>query len=177
MGKFILGMVIGIVSVPGVVVLYLISGYAPAATSDPPMPFEKSIAKAALHAKIRKEMPGPVAIQVNEANLLAGARIYRENCTMCHGTLNQTAPIVAKAMFPKAPQLLHQDDMVADDPPGETFWKVRNGIRLTGMPGFHGLLTDEQLWQVSVLLASADKLPASVQQALAALPTGAIQVK
>jgi mono/diheme cytochrome c family protein len=46
---------------------------------------------------------------------------------------------------------------VSDDPPGETYWKVDNGIRLTGMPAFKGVLTDAQIWQVSLLAASADK--------------------
>jgi hypothetical protein len=55
---------------------------------------------------------------------------------------------------------------VSDDPVGETYWKVANGIRLTGMPGFTGSLTTYQMWQVSLLLANSDKLPASVQTAL-----------
>jgi mono/diheme cytochrome c family protein len=51
---------------------------------------------------------------------------------------------------------------VTDDPPGETDWKVYNGIRLTGMPAFNQVLTETQMWQVSLLLANADKpLPAA----------------
>jgi mono/diheme cytochrome c family protein len=46
---------------------------------------------------------------------------------------------------------------VSDDPPGETYWKVANGIRLSGMPSYKELLTDPEMWQVSVLLANADK--------------------
>lgn len=175
MGKFIIGMISGIILVPVAIVLYLISGLAPAATSDPPMPFEKTIAKAALRAKIRKEMPGTVAIPVNEANLLEGANQYRMNCAMCHGLPKQPAPIIAKSMFPTAPQLFKEGGGVADDPAGETFWKAKNGIRLTGMPGFKGSLTEEQLWQVSILLANADKLPPSVQQALAGTPAASPQ--
>jgi thiosulfate dehydrogenase len=52
---------------------------------------------------------------------------------------------------------------VSDDPPGETFWKVDNGIRLSGMPSFHKVLNPTQEWQVSLLLANADKpLPPQV---------------
>jgi thiosulfate dehydrogenase len=170
MAKFILGLILGIILVPVAVILYLISGYAPAAASDPPMPFEKTIARAALGAKISKEMPATVAIPVNEANLMEGANQYRMNCAMCHGLPKQPAPIIAKGMFPTAPQLFKEGGGVADDPAGETYWKAKNGIRLTGMPGFKGSLTEVQLWQVSILLANADKLPASVQQALAGAP-------
>ncbi|HMC58879.1 MAG TPA: hypothetical protein VKJ01_06795, partial [Candidatus Solibacter sp.] len=55
---------------------------------------------------------------------------------------------------------------VTDDPAGETYWKVANGIRLTGMPGFSGSLSTEQMWQVSLLLSNADKLPPTVRTAL-----------
>jgi mono/diheme cytochrome c family protein len=56
---------------------------------------------------------------------------------------------------------------VTDDPPGENYWKAANGIRLTGMPGYKGSLTDTQLWQVSVMLANADKLSPAAKAAVA----------
>jgi len=59
---------------------------------------------------------------------------------------------------------------VTDDPPGETFWKVANGIRLTGMPGFNESLSQTQMWQISLMLANADKLPNSVAAVLAGHP-------
>jgi thiosulfate dehydrogenase len=70
-------------------------------------------------------------------------------------------------MYPEAPQLWKPQGNgvvgVSDDPPGETFWKVDNGIRLTGMPSYRTVLTPVQEWQVSLLLANADKqLPLEV---------------
>jgi len=59
---------------------------------------------------------------------------------------------------------------VTDDPPGETFWKVANGIRLTGMPSFNQSLSETQMWQISLMLANADKLPNSVTAILAGQP-------
>ena len=46
---------------------------------------------------------------------------------------------------------------VSDDPAGETYWKVANGIRLSGMPAFSHVLNQTEMWQVSQLLANADK--------------------
>ncbi len=172
MKSFLIGVVVGVLLVPAAVYWYLNSGRAPAAAMDPPMPFEKQIAGRALHAKIDKEMPTSVPLDANEATYLAGARVYRANCAMCHGLPNQAPPLVAKGMFPPAPQLLEKDQMVTDDPPGETFWKVKNGIRLTGMPSFARALSADEMWQVSLLLANADKLPPSVQQLLAAPAAG-----
>jgi mono/diheme cytochrome c family protein len=78
--------------------------------------------------------------------------------------------MAAKGMFPLPPQLLSGDDMVTDDPVGDTYWKVSNGLRMTGMPGFGQMLSPIQMWQVSQLLAHADKLPDSTKAALK--PTG-----
>jgi mono/diheme cytochrome c family protein len=65
-------------------------------------------------------------------------------------------------MFPDAPALWekhHNGEVVgvSDDPPGETYWKVANGIRLSGMPSYKDVLTETEMWQVSLLLANADK--------------------
>jgi mono/diheme cytochrome c family protein len=65
-------------------------------------------------------------------------------------------------MFPSAPPLWEKHSRnavvgVSDDPPGEIYWKVANGIRLTGMPAFKSVLSETEMWQVSLLLANADK--------------------
>jgi mono/diheme cytochrome c family protein len=90
---------------------------------------------------------------------------YRDYCAVCHGLPGTERTAIARGEFPKPPQLF-QGHGVTDDPVGETFWKTKNGIRLSGMPGFDGALTDEQIWRVSQLLATADKMPSSVQQQL-----------
>ena len=170
MKGFVTGLVLGVLLVPVAGYLYFRSGNAPVATSAPPLPMERMLAQTALHAALGKEAPKTFHIKVDDAVLAAGARIYRANCAMCHGLPDQPAPAAAKGMFPPAPQLFEPDEMVTDDPPGVTFWKAKNGIRLTGMPGFHASLSDAQLWQVSVLLAGADKLPPAAQQVLASPP-------
>jgi thiosulfate dehydrogenase len=169
MKTLLLGLVLGIVLVFGGAYLYFSLGLAPVATSAPPMPFEERMASMALHARMAKEAPSGVPVPADEANLSAGAQVYREQCAVCHGLTGRPETATAKGMFPKPPQFF-QGHSVTDDPAGETYWKVKNGIRLTGMPGFGSSLSDQQLWQVSLLLARADKLPASVQMALSASP-------
>jgi thiosulfate dehydrogenase len=163
--KFLIGLVIGMVIVPAGVFLYFISGLAPVATGDKPLPFEKTLAGAALHAHIDREMPKSVPIQANEETFLAGARIYQDNCAVCHGLPDGDQDPIAKGMFPKPPRLFHGKG-VTDDEPGETYWKVSNGIRLTGMPAFKGSLDETQMWQVSLLLANADKISDAVKKEL-----------
>jgi thiosulfate dehydrogenase len=170
MRKFIFGLVVGLVLVPLMGFLYFATGMAPVATSDPMMPFEHSMAAMALHARIDKEMPKSVPIPADEATFEAGARVYMHHCAICHGALGQPESAIASGMFPPPPQLLPPHHGVTDDPPGETYWKVKNGIRLTGMPAFQGSLMDGEEWQVSLLLANADKISESVKKDLAFAP-------
>ena len=70
-------------------------------------------------------------------------------------------------MYPAPPQLFHGTG-VTDDEAWESYWKVENGIRMTGMAGFKDALTETQIWQVTVLVKNADKISESVKKELAA---------
>jgi mono/diheme cytochrome c family protein len=163
--KFLIGLLIGIVILPAIGILYFRFGFAPVATAASPMPFEKPLAHWALNARVEKEAPKSAPIQASDENYLAGAKVYRTNCAVCHSLPGQSEGAVAKGMFPVPPHLF-KGHGVTDDPPGETYWKVKNGIRLTGMPAFVGALSETEMWQVSLLLAYADKLPEQARAAL-----------
>ena len=168
MGKFLLGLVLGAVVFPFAVFIYLMLGLAPAASTAPPMPFERFIAGTALQKRISREAPKKELSSFTTQDLLAGARVYQQNCAMCHGAYKSPAPAIAKVMYPEAPQLLTVEGMVTDDPVGVTYWKIQNGIRLSGMPSFAAILSDQERWDVSALLAHANSLPSGVQKALRA---------
>lgn len=167
MGKgVIIGFVAALVVIAAGAYCYFVFGFAPVATAAHPIPFETYLAKHALKAVVAKHANAPSPVDASEPNLKAGATLYREHCAVCHGLPGKERTAIAKGMFPDPPQLF-KGKGVTDDPVGETYWKVENGIRLTGMPGFMGSLSNDQMWQVSQLLAHADKLPASVQDELA----------
>jgi mono/diheme cytochrome c family protein len=165
--KFIAGLLLGLILVPLGAYMYFTGGSAPIATTDSDMPFETFLAHKALNARIAKDMPKIVPIQATEANYLAGAELYKQDCGVCHGLPLSPKTAIANGMYPRPPQLF-QGKGVTDDEPGETYWKIFNGIRLTGMPGFSKSLSETQMWQVAILLANADKLPASAKAALVA---------
>ncbi len=168
MGKgLVVGFLLGIIAVIACVYFYFATGRAPVAVTDPDMPFEKTLAHKALHARIDSEKPQDSPVPADEVNFLAGAEVYRQNCAVCHGLPSQPPTAIAQGMYPKPPQLFRGTG-VTDDPAWETYWKASNGIRTTGMPGFKGKLSETQLWQVSQLLANADKIPDTVKTALTA---------
>lgn len=161
MFRFLFGIVVGILLLPAAAWYWFGHGHPPVAVADNPLPFERQVTGVPLHARIDKEMPATSPVPANEATFLAGAKIYRDQCAFCHGVYGNPSQ-VGKHMFPDAPPLWQKhagEDVVgvSDDPPGETYWKVSNGIRLTGMPAYNQVLSVTEMWQVSQLLANADK--------------------
>ena len=169
MKRFVAGVFVTLVCIVGGVYTYFAEGFAPVATASRPMPFEEKLANMALHAKLQKQMPRTVPIEANETDYLAGAHEYLMNCAVCHGVPGKEKTAIARGEFP-APPVLLEGKGVTDDPPAETFWKIANGIRLTGMPRFNQNLSETQMWQISLMLANADKLPNSVTAVLAGHP-------
>ena len=170
MKKFLFGIIIGIFLPFVGGYFFVINGGMPVSTSSPPLPMEKFIARKALRAAIKGETGKTSPIAPDETNLLQGAKVYVNQCAVCHGLPQQHKSPIALGLFPRPPQLF-DDDGVTDDPVGQTYWKVKNGIRLTGMPGFEKSLTDSEMWSVTLLLSNADKLPNSVKNSLASQAT------
>ena len=169
--RFVLGMIVGVVLLGIGVFCYFWGGFAPTATDAKALPFEETLAMHALHARADKEAPKNVPFPVNGDTMMNGAMVYADQCAVCHGLPGKERTSIAAGMFPRPPQLF-KGTGVTDDPAGETYWKVKNGIRLTGMPAFKDTLNDKDMWAVSILLANADKMDAMSRQMLeSAKPT------
>ncbi|MDE3201861.1 MAG: cytochrome c [Acidobacteriota bacterium] len=171
MGRVFFGFLIGVLAVIAGAIAWLSYGNVPVAVTDAPFPMERFLTHIPLNDRIQKEMIKMPPVLANEQNLVAGARIYADKCAVCHGLHGKPSSIGGN-MYPPAPPLWEQHKNssvvgVSDDPAGETFWKIKNGIRLTGMPTYRNELTDTEIWQVSQLLANADKpLPPAALQIL-----------
>ena len=119
-------------------------GLMPANADAKPSRMERWAARQSLHAAIARGAPaGAPPIALTDENLVAGIKIYAANCAVCHGGPDAARSKIADGLYQKPPQLAK--DGVEDDPEGETYWKVKHGIRLTGMPSFGATLDDRQL--------------------------------
>lgn len=161
MGRTFFGVILGLILAPLAVLAWFQWGHPPVAVADPPLPMERQITNVPLRARIARDMTGFPPFQADEANLTAGAEVYRDQCAVCHGFYGKPSSFAAH-MYPSAPALWEKREDsdvvgVSDDPTDEIYWKVANGIRLTGMPAFKNTLTDTQIWQVSLLLSHADQ--------------------
>ena len=166
MKGFVFGIVITLVVLASGAYLFVKAGGISMDTTAPPLPLERKVAGMALRASIGHAVDQKNPLPFNDDTMLAGARKYKQNCAVCHGVPGQPLTAISKGMFPDPPQLFEKKGMVTDDPEGETFWKVTHGVRLSGMPGFESTLSDTERWQLTTLVAHADKLAPAVQAEL-----------
>jgi mono/diheme cytochrome c family protein len=141
-------------------------GLVPANADANPGPLETWAAGTSLDATLRRDAPkGANPVALTDDNLIAGIDLYGRHCALCHGTANgdASASPVAKGLYPRPPQLA--TDGVEDDPEGLSYWKIKHGIRWTGMPSWKGTLTDQQIWTLALFLKHMDKLPPAPEQA------------
>ena len=163
---YILGIDVTHVALAAAGYAVLRTGTVPANADAKPGAFERYVARTSLRATLHDEAPkGANPVPLNDANLIAGIRLYGTHCAVCHGTAAKDAPPtpIAKGEYPQPPQLAKHG--VEDDPQGWTFWKIKHGIRWTGMPSWKYELDDHQIWTLALFLKHMDKLPAAPAQA------------
>ena len=141
------------------------SGLIPANADAKPGGLELWMARTSLRATLTHNAPkiqNPVAL--TDQNLINGVHLFAQNCAVCHGCAQGMASLspIAKGLYPKPPQFA--TDGVEDDPEGDSYWKIKHGIRLTGMPSFTYTLNDQQIWTLALFLKHMDKLPPAVNQ-------------
>ncbi|MEX6507976.1 cytochrome c [Jiella sp. M17.18] len=76
----------------------------------------------------------------------AGAKEFAKGaCINCHGGPGVEPAKFAQGMDPNPPDLGHVGE---EEDPTAIFWVIKNGIRMTGMPGFGMHAKDEQIWRL-----------------------------
>ena len=168
--SFALGVLCTLVLLLGGGEAYLRFGHPPVAVTDRAFPMEAKIVHTPLKARVAREVKQP-PFGISEEVFESGAKVYEKSCASCHGSPGHESPY-ARWMYPAAPQLWKRHGTavgVSDDEPGETYWKVSQGIRLSGMPAYGHLYSEAQMWDVALLLRNADQpLPEPVERLLTA---------
>jgi mono/diheme cytochrome c family protein len=78
-------------------------------------------------------------------NQKAGAAHFQHHCQICHGLDGHNTGVpFADTMSPPVADL--GDKSVQTYTDGQLKWIIQNGIRFTGMPGWSGVLDDNEQW-------------------------------
>lgn len=163
MKGFVLGVVVTLAAIAGGVYLIAQNGLYPIGADNPPSALERRLAERAMDVyadKHKPEIENPT--QITAANLTEGAKEYEEHCAFCHGGAKAKVSPMQNKFNPPVPQLLNH---VPHDPDNWLFWVTKHGVRMTGMPSWDGVMSDEEMWKVIAFIKHSDKLPPDVQTA------------
>src|SRR4029077_16739407 len=97
------------------------------------------------------------------ARVRRGLVHYHETCVVCHGAPGVAVSEIAEGMNPEPPELAGE----GSGRPGEDFWIVKNGIKMTGMPSFGVTHDDEKIWDLVAFLQQLPKMSPEQYQAMA----------
>lgn len=84
----------------------------------------------------------------------AGGADYNEMCTGCHLQPGVEQSELASAMYPQPPSLAR----VRREQPAETFWIIKHGIKMSGMPAWGATHDDKRMWAIVAFLQQLPRL-------------------
>jgi mono/diheme cytochrome c family protein len=143
---------------------YLRLGFAEVRGDLPPSAWERTMMFSFVHASVRRrapEIPNPVS--PTDENLIAGAKIYSDECAGCHGAPGKPDQ-TGDSLYPPIPQLPLVGTTYTE---AQIFWVAKHGIRLSGMFANGKWDSDQKLWTVAAYIKRMKDLPPRVQEQIA----------
>jgi mono/diheme cytochrome c family protein len=160
---FVLGIVVTLLTI--VLGVYVVSqfGLYPIGADNPPSGLERRLAGRAMDVYADNHKPaGENPVQPTAANLQEGATKYEKHCALCHGGATAKISPMRDKFNPPAPQLINR---IPHDEDSWLFWVTKHGVRMTGMPTWDGVLSDDEMWKIIAFIKHSNKLPPDVEAA------------
>jgi mono/diheme cytochrome c family protein len=142
----------------GTAVFFFGGFYSVATTAEEPVIVHWALVKVRMASIARHATDAPPNSPDSPAALRAGARAFSDHgCTNCHGGPGVEWAKFSEGLRPDPPDL---KEVVNERTPAQLFWVIKNGINMTGMPGF-GEMPDPEIWSIVAFLK---KLPSVSDQ-------------
>ena len=112
-----------------------------------PSKLETALANAAKDVAVplaAKKLKNPVPS--TDANIQAGKQIYLQQCALCHAADGHSETKLGLVMYPPAMDLNSPHVQRWSD--SELLWITQNGVRLTGMPAWKTIVSEEDTWKI-----------------------------
>ena len=160
MKNFVVGAIAAIVVLAVGTLGYLGLGFAPVGADAEPPAWEAGLMNSTVHASVRRSAPrmqNPLA--PTEETLIAGGKLYLDDCVGCHGAPGKPASAFGATFYPPVPQF---PSIGTQYPEAEVFWVAKHGIRRTGMSPQGPYYTDTELWTLSAFITRIKNLSPGV---------------
>jgi mono/diheme cytochrome c family protein len=91
-------------------------------------------------------------------NIRGGMEHFSYHCSECHSNDGGGQTVFGKGLYPKPPDLRAAETQSKSD--GELYYTIENGVRLSGMPAFHGTHTVPQTWRLVLFIRHLPQITA-----------------
>ena len=149
MVKKLLIVIILVILIPG---LYFFLGFYNVAAVKPHSKISESLLHIISERSIKRNsgnIENPY--DLNDKNIyVKGFEEYDEMCVQCHGWTGIEPSTTGKGLYPEPPRF--PEDDLYEYTVEEIFWVTKNGIKMTGMPGYGPTHDDETIWSISIFL-------------------------
>jgi mono/diheme cytochrome c family protein len=106
-----------------------------------------------VHRRAEEVQPPAWMAAPDPAVVSTGLMHYQEMCATCHGAPGVPISAIGQGLNPAPPELSRHADE-----PGENFWIIKHGIKMTGMPAFGVSHSDEEIWAIVAFLQAMPNL-------------------
>jgi mono/diheme cytochrome c family protein len=140
-------------------IAFVYSGMLNVAATEPHWSLTYAVLETARVRSIKVHAAGnrPPDNLMNHTRIVAGTSHFSEHCASCHSAPGVETGELAKGMYPAPPALTGS---ARQWKPGELFWIIRNGIKMSGMPAWPDH-SDDDIWNI---IAFLNKLPSLSEQ-------------
>ena len=132
--------------------VYFFGGFYNVAATEPDLGIVAWALEYVRDASINRHAVDQPPISMDDRGAIqSGARAFAtRGCTTCHGGPGVMWAKFSEGLRPDPPDL---KDAAKDLTPAQIFWVVRNGINMTGMPGFNLIdATDQEIWTITAFV-------------------------
>ncbi len=159
MKRFLEGFVIGMLALILGVFLFLKTGMADIRADVVPSRWITRVLNIATHASVRRNAPAqPSPLPNDEQVLIAGGKLYMNDCTGCHGEPGKPSTFGA-TFYPPVPQFAQSATRYTEP---QIVWIAKHGIRRSGMGAEGTSYSDIDYWRLAAFIRRMTQLPPHV---------------
>ncbi len=106
-------------------------------------------------------------VPMSAAALQEGREHFADHCAQCHGNDGRGQTEMGRNLYPRAPDMTLPETQKLPD--GELFAIIRNGVRLTGMPGWGGEHSEQDDWKLVLFIRHLPRMTKEEAESMKAL--------
>jgi mono/diheme cytochrome c family protein len=160
---FLGGFAVGTLALIVLALLCLATGFVAVRADVVPSPLIARFLDIATHASVRRHAPvaqSPFAFN-DEQVLIAGGRLYLNDCVGCHGEPGKPSKFGA-TFYPPVPQFALIPTRYSEC---QIVWIATHGVRRSGMGADGSSYSDPEYWRLAAFIRALPQLPPRVLEA------------